>query len=104
MKTLDQQVKELKERRDSILGMLYGELGNSQIDFLDEALKLQKTIYVLTGLAEEKGILKSLRRVIDYVYNDECKNYEESEESARNKHIFNDIYILDEWLKKQVKK
>lgn len=37
-----------------------------------------------------------IRRVIDYLYDDEQKDYEASEQPED--HIFNDLKTVDEWL------
>lgn len=53
---------------------------------------------------EEKKLIKAVEQVIDYLYADEQKNYEECEPNSqwRRKHIFKSIKILDKWLKTKI--
>jgi hypothetical protein len=41
--------------------------------------------------------IESLRRVIDYLWKDEYKSWQE--DGKPSSHIFNDLIALDDWLK-----
>jgi hypothetical protein len=43
--------------------------------------------------------LESLRALVDYVYQDEKRSFEEGE--SHQKHIFEDVLILEAWLATQ---
>lgn len=47
--------------------------------------------------------LRSLERVLAYLKRDEKKHYEESSAEERENHIYNDILILEEYLKQHQK-
>lgn len=55
----------------------------------------------------DKYTLESLNRLLDYVYDDESENYEETSDlpqRQRDNHIFIDIKILSDWYKNQYEK
>lgn len=43
-------------------------------------------------------MLKSLKKLIDYNYTIEKRHYDESDETGKQKHIFNDIAILNTFI------
>lgn len=46
----------------------------------------------------DKDTLKSLQAIIDYLYNDERKDMEASDEDMKGQHIFNDILAVQGWI------
>ncbi len=62
-----------------------------------------------SGLTENKGwrfesdhdekFRKSIQKVMDYLWSDEQKHYQESESKEKENHIFSHLKVVQEWLK-----
>ena len=50
----------------------------------------------------DKYTLEALNRLIEYVYDDEAKNFEECEPAEQKNHIFTDISLVSDWVKKEM--
>lgn len=49
----------------------------------------------------KKELIKSIKKVVNYLYKDELRNYEEYDEDSKERklHIFNDIIVLQGYTK-----
>lgn len=52
----------------------------------------------------DKYTMQAMNDIIEYMYDDEFKSYEESNEEEKKNHIFNQIELVSEWLKDKVEK
>ena len=46
-----------------------------------------------------KKFKKSLAKIIEYLYKDEKRHYEECSEADKKNHIFKDIQVVRKWLR-----
>lgn len=46
----------------------------------------------------DEEIYRSIKKVIDYLYDDEMKNWEENDKPQEG-HIFHDVAIVDNWIR-----
>jgi hypothetical protein len=46
----------------------------------------------------DKQIVESVRRIVEYMHDDEERHFDESEGDDRKRHIFRDVQALKTWL------
>lgn len=51
----------------------------------------------------DKKIIKSMQKVVDYLYYDEHKDWQQNGSLVKDNHIFHSVKALNDWLNNQTK-